>query len=96
MSKVSVFLDNLGATLLTDESKIVLPALENYTNSLVADSSIVNLAVQNIAFEHALVALAPGAGSIAIRDVATAMKALITTQLPALIAATAAELQATS
>lgn len=94
MSIVSTFLANLGATLLTDEAKIIQVPVENYVNSLIADPSIVNAGVQSMAFDAAVVAVAPQAGSTGIKDTATAIKAFLDIQLPALIAAAAAEVQA--
>lgn len=93
MSAVSDFLDHLGAMLLTDESKIVLPVLGNYTKSLAADPSLINLAAQKLAFDNAMIALGPQAASTAIRDTATSLQTIIDVQLPALIASTANSLQ---
>jgi len=54
MSAVSTFLANLGATLLTDESAPLLPIITDYTTSLAADSSFLNLQAQNIKFVVAI------------------------------------------
>lgn len=94
MSKVSDFLDHLGAVLLTDEAKLLLPAVTHYTQSLQEDPSLINLAVQNLAFQNSVLALGPQAASAAIRDTAAAIQTVVVTQLPALIAATAADLAA--
>lgn len=94
MSQVSSFLANLGATLLTDESAPLLPLITDYTNSLAADSSFLNLQAQNIKFAVAVQALGPQEGSIAIKDTAVALQAFVQTQLPALIKSAAADIQA--
>lgn len=94
MSAVSTFLAGLGSTLLTDESGLLLPIITDYTTSLVSDSSLINLNAQDVKFVVAVEALAPQAGSVAIKDTATAVQAFVKTQLPALITATAAEIQA--
>jgi hypothetical protein len=88
------FVEGLGATLITDEEKVLQPVLDTYTSSLATDPSATNVAAQDLQFEASLVALGPVAGSTAIRDTATATKAFIDVKLPALAAAVSAELAA--
>lgn len=92
-SAAKTFLAGLAVALLTDESKVLQPVIDNYTNSLIADPSITNAATQSIVFQTQVAALVPQAGSTAIKDTAVAIKAFVDTQLPALVAQVAAELQ---
>ena len=89
---LDTFLAGLGATLITDEEKILQPVLDNYTSSLISDPSVVNATAQSLAFPVAVEAIAPQAASTGIKDTATALKNLIDVQLPSLAAAVSAEL----
>lgn len=94
MSALSNFLASLGAALVTDEAKLVQPPLENYLTSLAADPSLINANVQSLKFAVDVQALAPQAGSTAIKDTATALKSFVDLQLPTLIQQVAAEIAA--
>lgn len=92
---LDTFLRGLGATLFTDEEKVLQPVLDNYTASLVSDPSALNATNQSLAFPVAVEAVLPQAASVGIKDTATALKNLIDVQLPSLSAAVTAELQGT-
>lgn len=87
MSVVSDFLDNLFGTVVKDELKVAQPVADSYLNSIIGNSAPDNVVAQSLAFVPAAMAALPNLEATAARDAATALKALLDAQLPALIVA---------
>lgn len=96
MSQVSDFLDNLFSTLFKDEAGVLQPVADNYLSSIIANPAPDNVLAQSLAFPVDAQKVLPAVAGTAAKDTATALKAFLDAQVPALVASTAASAAVTA
>lgn len=74
---IQASVDTLFSTLLKDEVAVAKPVAVNYLTALTADPSLINAGAASAAFLVNGQAVLPQIGSVAIKDTATSLKALI-------------------
>ena len=86
MSVVSDFLDGLFASLVKDEAAVLQPVADTYLSNIIADPSPDNVVAQSLAYQAQAIAVLPKVESVGVADTATALKALLDANVPALVA----------
>ncbi len=86
MTIVSDALDKLFATVVKDELAVVQPVADTYLNSIIANPSPDNVMAQSLAFVPNATAALPNMQAVGAKDAATALKALVDSLVPSLVA----------
>ena len=94
MSQVSTFLAGLFSSLFRDEAAVLQPVADTYLNGIISDPSPDNVVAQSVAYQTQALAVLPKVQSVGLFDTATALKAFIDAQIPSLVAANTAALNA--
>lgn len=86
MSLASDFLTNLFTQLFKDEAAVLQPVADSYLTQVLSDPSPDNVVAASLAYQANALAVLPKVESVGLFDTATAVKAFIDAQVPALVA----------
>jgi len=82
---VAAFLGGLFTNLFRDEAAVLQPVADTYLNGILSDPSPDNVIAKSIAYQAEALAVLPKVESVGLFDTATALKAFIDAQVPALV-----------
>lgn len=82
---ITDFLSSLFTNLFRDEAAVLQPVADTYLTGILTDPSPDNVIAKSIAYQAEALAVLPKGESVGLFDTATAIKAFIDAQVPALV-----------